>query len=236
MARTDRFIPGSYYYMVHYLDDDLLIPEVMTLRFTGTASGDEGEPLWLFEPSAQDAETPKGTPLGVTESQLHQVLDFSALLAVFQELQGFHPPEMMLGNKLRPEDVLRLHALIPRLGQFFADPKRHAQIGIRYTDDCIFLERTAGAVELHVYTHPLRAPFEDRELTAVLGRRGIPPKTDYLADRGRTRVLQYQLPSNVQQVAEICAELFATAYNITDSDELAFTLREDWSQPEKDQA
>jgi hypothetical protein len=192
--------------------------------------------MWLFRPSTQDEESPDATPLGLTEYQLSQVLDFAELFAVFGELQGFHPADQSLEKKLRPEEVLKLHALLPRLEEFLADLRCHAQIGIRYTDDCVFLERTGEAVELHAFTHPLRAPLEDRNFTAVLTRRGISASTDYLADRGRTRVLHYPRPRNAQQIAEICAEVFASAYSITGGDELVFTLRADWSRPNGDEA
>jgi len=216
--------------MVHYLDDDLLVPEVMTIRFTGETTDDEGKRLWMFQPSESPFADAEALPLGVPESQLNQVLDFVDLLAKLAELRGFHPPFVTPGNRLQPADVLKLFPVVTRLEQFLLGAEPHLHINIRYTDDSIFLDRTADAVELHVFTHPLRAPLEDKELVAVLTRSGITAKTDYLADKGRTRVLHFQLPRNVQLISEICAEIFAIPYGITDADDLVFKLRSDWSK------
>jgi len=220
--------------MVHYLDDDLLVPEVMTIRFTGETTDDEGERLWIFQPSGPAFEDSEALPLGLPESQLCQVLDFSDLLAKLGELRGFHPPLVTPGTKLRPEDVLKVFPVVSRLEQFLVGAEPHLHINIRYTDDGIFLDRTADAVELHAFTHPLRAPLEDKELVAVLNRRGIAAQTDYLADRGRTRVLHYELRRDVQLIAEICAEIFAITYGITDVDDLVFKLRSDWSKVDEE--
>jgi hypothetical protein len=233
MARPDALVPGSYYYMVHYVDEALHVPEVMTLQFMRVTAGDDGEQLWLFTPSDPGTESGEVMPLGVPESQLYSVLDFSGLLSALGALRGFHP-SITLGNKLDAPEVLKRFRIIEQLEQFTADPRRHLHVSIRYTDDGVFLKKTPDGMELHAFAHPLLAQPDDAELVAVLVRRGIQAKTDYLADEGRTRILEYRLPSDIPAIADICAEIFVMPYRITDADELLFKPRTDWLNPEDD--
>ena len=52
--------------------------------------------------------------------------------------------------------------------------------------------------------------------------RKIPAKVDYLADNGRTRVLNYELPRDSDFVAEACATILSEVYALSIGDELLF--------------
>lgn len=46
------------------------------------------------------------------------------------------------------------------------------------------------------------------------------PVTDYLADRGRTRVLEYRLPAEARSIADLCGAVLATVYQVAPADEV----------------
>jgi hypothetical protein len=50
--------------------------------------------------------------------------------------------------------------------------------------------------------------------------------TDYLADKGRTRVLKYEVPERTDAIAAVCAEILARAYGMSNGDELVMQVRE----------
>jgi hypothetical protein len=83
-----------------------------------------------------------------------------------------------------------------------------------------FLKKGGPELELHAFTHPLRAAQEDQRLVAVTQKRSVDPETDYLANKGRTRVLAYELPAQAAVIADVCAAILSSAYAISSADEL----------------
>jgi hypothetical protein len=228
VAHPDTLVVGSDYFLVHYFDEKLHVPCIMTLRYEGPENADDGERLWLFRQvdgaaASSDSEDSDSEPprIGLPDSQLYEVLDFDELLAVLNELRSVRPSLKRVRTVLRPAEVLQKHPLRARIDEFLNSPAQRAlDITVRFRDKAIFLKRMAEMVELHVFTHPLRAAREDNLLAAIMRDRNIPAKTDYLADEGRTRVLDYVLPAASDFVAEICAAILAEAYALSDDDEL----------------
>lgn len=76
MARPDSLIVGAIFFLVHYYDEDLLVPDIQTLEYWDRTTSDDGTDLWFFrEPSASvdpDADEPSLT--GFDESQLHELV------------------------------------------------------------------------------------------------------------------------------------------------------------------
>lgn len=46
---TIEFSPGKLYFMVQYIDSDLLVPVVQSVIFIGKNVDGEGEDLWYFQ-------------------------------------------------------------------------------------------------------------------------------------------------------------------------------------------
>jgi hypothetical protein len=71
--------------------------------------------------------------------------------------------------------------------------------------------------------HPLREPESEGRLMTLMRDREIAAYTDYLADRGRTRILRYQLPAEPKFVTALSAEILAAVYAMSAEDESVFS-------------
>jgi hypothetical protein len=79
--------------------------------------------------------------------------------------------------------------------------------------------------ELHFFTHPLRAPLENQRLTDLMNQCGLRARVDYLADKGRTRVLHYPAPAKIEMIVALVARVFVEVYQMQTDDELVFSLK-----------
>jgi hypothetical protein len=234
MARPDALIPATDFFLVHYYDKDLLVPGIQTLRYERRTTAEDGRDLWLFrepccngeQPKAEDEVNKSDLPLiGFDESQLDQLLDFDGLLAVLNELNAVRPRSTCMAvGLISLEQILSEHGVRERISDFFAPAASHSlHIQLRYTDNGLFLERSSTGVEIRLYTHPLLAPDADARLGGVMKDAGLAPHTDYLADRGRTRIVHYCVPAEPAIVAELCAKILAIGYEMRTDDEVRFS-------------
>lgn len=81
-----------------------------------------------------------------------------------------------------------------------------------------------GRRRLLLFTHPLRKQQENLRLNALLSKWSLTTDEDYLADKGRTRVLSASLPDDVGTIAKICAEVFTAVYQSAGDTELQFEV------------
>jgi hypothetical protein len=237
MARLDELMPGTDFFLVQYYDGNLLVPHIKTLRYEGRQTADDGTELWVFReprtelpPSDEEARIAEDrleetdTPLiGFSESTLCRLLNFDGLLAVMNELQAVRPRPGRSAENMTPEQVLEQHSLRERITEFLASsaPARlHLQV--RYTDSGLFLTKEAAGLEIRLYTRPLRAPEEDARLLAIMKDAGLPAHTNYFADRGRTRILAYRVPTELAALSMLSARILAVGYEMRTTDELQF--------------
>lgn len=219
----DALRVGGTYFIVHYYDDDLLIPDITTLQYQGADAEEDGTPMWLFSEGVPDSDgaTDEQTVIGIPESQLCSVLELEGLVTVLNELRGVLRGTPSVAEFLTEADVLGKYSLTIRIEEFLKSPVHHElKICIRYRDRCLFLKKHADVVALDLFMHPMRSIDENERFDRLMGERGAHPVTDYLADRGRTRVLEYRLPAEAQPIADLCGAVLATVYQVAPSDEV----------------
>lgn len=77
MAHPDSLTVGKDYFLVHYYDNDLLVPGISTLQYQGTVETEDGEQLWSFcTPDYSGDAAEEGDddiPVGFNESQLYEI-------------------------------------------------------------------------------------------------------------------------------------------------------------------
>ncbi len=226
MANPRTLIPGATFFRVSYFDDDLLIPDVQTLIFDAKHTDDSGEDLWVFREPGEEESEEQGEVIrvGFGESDLYQLLNYAELTRVIGELQqvieASTAQAQAPSSRLAPD----LASIEQNIREWEAQQKRSLHIAARYTDDGLFVQLKDGRRRLLLFTHPLRKQQEDLRLNAFLSKWSLTPDEDYLADKGRTRVLSANLPSDINIVAKICAEMFTAVYQSAGDTELKFEI------------
>ena len=79
------------------------------------------------------------------------------------------------------------------------------------------------AIGPEIAKHPLLDPAEEQKIIAFFGARGAKAQVDYLADKGRTRILEFPLPADAASIARICGGLLTGAYAMRADDLLRYT-------------
>lgn len=226
MANPRTLIPGSTFFRVVYFDDDLLLPVVQTLIFDSKHTDDSGEDLWVFREPGKTEAAGQGevVRLGFGERDLHQILDHAGLMTVIGELQRVMAAAAP--KRLEPPSVFApdLASIERNIREWDKKQKRSLHIAARYTDDGVFVQMKNGRRRLLVFTHPLRKAEEDLRMSALLSKWKLSADEDYLADKGRTRVLSASLPDDMRTIAEICAEMFTEVYQSDGDTELQFEI------------
>lgn len=211
--------------MLGYLDDDLLVPAITALRYMGEGALDE-QKVWRFEMyEAEPGQFPEKEVLVLKDSQLWQVLDLHGLLVRLQELTHFHPfqavpppsPPIAL-------DASALNSLAPEITRLIADSSQESvTITIRFTDDGFSIGRSRlGGLAANFFTHPLLDRREEEKILDFFSGRGVRPHVDYLASKGRTRVLEFQLPNDGESIIQICRALLTEVFAMRSDDELSY--------------
>lgn len=227
MAHPDSLVIGCDYFVVHYYDEELLVPSVMTLRYVGCVADDDGNPEWTFcephnldDPLAADSE-----PLiAFDEDHLFEVLHLEEVIEKLNEVRQVRPNSVPpLPARLDKDQLLARSPLAKWVHEFLAAAhSSKLQVSVRYLDRALFLEKKAGALRLQLFVHPLRAAAQQARLNVFFRGRDLAPVTDYPADRGRTRILEYELPASAAEVTDLAAALMVDVWQITERDELKF--------------
>jgi len=196
MAHPDSFVAGAIFFLVHYYDEELLFPSIQTLEYESRATADDGTALWIFrEPNGtQDAETDEPDGIAFAESQLYELLDFDGLLRVIREQQVGEGKSRIRGAHIAPDELLKKYGMRERVAAFLSSEASSLSLEVRYTDDGMFIEKTADGAEFHFFTHPLRYSEQNSRMNGLLESKAWTPREDYLADKGRTRVLSIPCP------------------------------------------
>jgi hypothetical protein len=211
--------------MVGYLDNDLLVPSVDTLLFIGEDTSEETR-MWRFQFPERDADgKPSGTELLLPDDQLYQVVDLPGLQRILGEVATLHPLKALADPSARASPKTpTLNSLVPEIQKFLSGPPSGSvTITIKFTDDGFSLSRgNDGGVEAHFFTHPRLDAAEEEKVLALFMSMGIHPQVDYLADKGRTRVLQFTMPRNMESIVEICRILLTDVYAMRSDDTLVY--------------
>ncbi len=233
MARPDSLIPGNCYLLVHYYDDDLLVPDIQTYIFTEKIVDDDGRDLWLFsepvstatpEDASEEADAPMILAIGA--EQLYAMLDIRALGKLLSELYDLHP--------IVSADISDTSSQPGRPRADFSDLAREIgvllnsedywalTITILYTDDGFSLGRRDGQSDASFHIHWKINPEKEQKIRALFEGMCIDPKGDYLANKGRVRMLSYPLPPEETAMVDVAVRVLNEVYGIRESDELKF--------------
>lgn len=226
MARPETLIPGNCYFSVHCYDNDLLLPMIDTLVYVGQEiDPDEGR-LWLFKepesppsPDEQDLDPEPPALVGFSDKQLHEIVDFDGVVQRLCEIAADHPLKpvpKLAGEPATDEDF---ESVPGEVGRFLKDPECVGlTMTIRFTDDGLSLSRRANGVGMDFFAHPRLDPDEDSKILSLFADIGVQPVVDYLCDGGRTRVLQFPIPSDPDAIVALCRRVLAEVYSMRRGD------------------
>lgn len=200
MARPRELVPGNCYFTVFYYDTDLLLPCVQTLVYRRVDELEDGERAWVFE------EGDDSIPCGFRDDQLYQVLDLDGLRRALAGLAPDHPLSA-------PSEAASPVGMDEAVGREL------------FTDDALSLQkRHDGGLEIGFFTHP-RCDDEDERLLRLFAEDHVAPHVDYLADRGRTRVLEFALRfAALDDVVDLCGRVFTDIHAMREDDTLTFHM------------
>lgn len=91
---------------------------------------------------------------------------------------------------------------------------------IRFTDDGLLLGRREGGYEMGFIPHPRRDSDEAGTLLSLFAGLGVQPHVDCLANGGRTRVLEFSIPSEHESIVGLCRRVLAEVYSMRRGDVL----------------
>jgi hypothetical protein len=230
MARPETLIPGNCYFSVGFYDNDLLLSMIDTLVYVGQETDQDERRLWLFKepdsPPSPEEQDPSSEPpalIGFSDKQLHEIVDFDGLMHRLREIAVDHPlkpiPEPAI-DSATDEDF---ESLPGEVAKFLNDPECVSlTMTIRFTDDGLSLGRREGGYEMGFFRHPRRDPDEAGKLLSLFASIGVQPHVDYLADGGRTRVLEFSIPSEHESIVDLCRRARAEVYSMRRGDVLDY--------------
>ncbi len=238
MAHPESLISGNCYFLVNYFDSDLLLPSIHTLVYLYSEKSDDNRELWIFEepcsiapqdeaeePDDSDGEAEQPIQVAFDEDNLYQVLDFQGLLKKLNEVAGFHPlhPTKPVATCIGISDAVSTD-LRQQIEKFLAEETYVSiSITIRFTDDGFSLgRRREGGFEIGFFPKPKIDPDEERRIRKIFEKIGVCPHEDYLADKGRTRILEFSIPDNSSYIMNLCDQILTDAYSIRTKDSLKY--------------
>ena len=235
MARPETLIPGNCYFSVGFYDNDLVLPMIDTLVYVGQSKHPDHGRMWLFKQpdalpnSEQDRTADEGPGLiAFSDRQLHEIVDFSGLIQRIREIAVDHPLRPVPELASTPTGVDEFESLGPEIAKFLDSPEYVSlTTTIRFTDDGLSLGRREGGYGIHFFVHPRHDPTEDSRILSLFASMGVQPLEDYVCDRGRTRVLQFPIPSERDAIEQLCRRVLTEVYSMRRGDTLNYHLVRD---------
>jgi hypothetical protein len=230
MARPESLIPGNCYFSVHFYDNDLRLPMIDTLVYVGQEIDQDEGRLWLFKepespssPDEQDVAPEPPALIGFSDKQLHDIVDFDGLIQRLREIAADHPLKPISQPAAEPATDEDFESVPGEVGRFLNDPECVSlTMTIRFTDDGLSLGRREGRYEMGFFPHPRRDPDEAGKLLSLFAGLGVQPHVDYLANGGRTRVLEFSIPSEHESIVGLCRRVLAEVYSMRRGDVLDY--------------
>ena len=230
MARPETLIPGNCYFSVGFYDNDLVLPMIDTLVYVGQETDQDEGRLWLFKepesPSSHDEQDPLPEPpalIRFSDSQFDEIVDFDGLMQRLREIAVDHPLKPVAQTVEEPATVEDFHTLSPEVARFLNDAECvSVTMTIRFTDDGLSLGRREGGYEMGFFAHPRQDPHEATRILTLFADIGVQPHVDYLCDRGRTRVLEFSIPSDQESIVHLCRRVLAEVYSMRRGDVLEY--------------
>jgi hypothetical protein len=230
MARPETLIPGNCYFSVHFYDNDLLLPMIDTLVYVGQESDQDEGRLWLFRepespPSPEEQEVDPEAPalIGFSDKQLHEIVDFDGLIQRLREIAADDPLKPVSPPVAQPATDEDFQSLAEEVERFLNDPECVSlTMTIRFTNDGLSLGRRESGYEMGFFLHPRRDPDGAGKLRSLFAGISVQPRVDYLADGGRTRRLEFSIPSEHEPIVHLCRRVLREVYSMRRGDVLEY--------------
>ena len=221
MARPEELVPGNCYFSVAYHDEELLFPDVTTLRYLR-----HGDDVWIFENLAdQDDADAEPALLSVPDDQLYSILDFPMLIAELQVIAVDHPLNLPVSQELADPPDGTFGDLDAQIARFVQDAEcASLATTIRYTDDACSLDRRPeGGFALSIVLRARVEAEREQRVRTLFADLDMRPHTDRLADRGRMRVLAFAIPAG-HDPGTLCRRVLTEVYAMRAGDTLVYAL------------
>jgi hypothetical protein len=231
MARPETPVPGNCYFSVGFYDNDLVLPMIDTLVYVGQSDHDsEHGRMWLFKqpdasPNSEQDGTADDAPalIAFSDKQLHEIVAFSGLIQRIREVAADHPLQPIPNLAADPATAEDFDTLEPEIAKFLNSREYVSlTITIRFTDDGLSLGRRDEAYDIDFFAHPRQDPDEDSRILSFFASVGVQPLVDYFCDRGRTRVLQFPIPSDQDVIVRPCRRVLTEVYSMRRGDGLDY--------------
>lgn len=229
MARPETLVAGNCYFSVGFYDRDLLLPMIDTLVYVGQEDDSENGRMWLFkQPESASAPDEVGSPepptmVAFSDSQLHEIVDFDGLVERLREVAIDHPLKSPPKVAAEPASTEDFASVAGEVSRFLDDPEFvSVTITIRFTDDGLSLSRSDVGYDMGFFTHTRRDPNEDNKILSLFGSIGVQPAVDYFCNGGRTRVLNFPIPSERDSIVDLCRRVLTEVYAMRRGDLLDY--------------
>lgn len=224
MARPETLVPGNCYFRVWYYDKDALLPIIETFVYVREVTHpDTGRRAWLFK--EPDGDVPEGEEPQpgeyqlVDDAQLGSMLDFDALARRLREIASLHPVHPLPIVAVEPPTDAEFTPIPGAVDRALDDPEcLSVTLTIRYGGGALSVEREPDSCRISLVTEPRLDPEEDARVFAFFGGLGQTPVTDYLANRGRARILHFRVPPERNAIVGLCRRVFTEVYDIRKGD------------------
>lgn len=157
--------------------------------------------------------------IGFSDRQLHEIVDFDGLMQRLREIAADHPLKplpKLAGEPATDEDF---QSVSEEVESFLNDPECVSlTMTIRFTDDGLSLGRREGGYEMGFFPHPRRDPDEAGKLLSLFAGLCVQPHVDYLANGGRTRVLEFAIPGEHESIVGLCKRVLVEVYSMRRGD------------------
>lgn len=206
-------------------------PVIDTLVFVGSEDDEEGVRQWLFEDPPRiirSGSDPDGDRIfhAFRDEQLSLILDFPGLQRALRDAAPDHVRVETDGEQESKASEPDLAGLLDQVAHFLRS-RQYAflAIGIRYTGLGLSLMRRADdGLDLVVFLESRIWPEHESRARAVFESAGLTPREDYLANRGRVRILGGRVPPRADVLAEVCGRFVIEVFEMRSDDTLEYKL------------
>jgi hypothetical protein len=238
MARPEELVRGNCYFKVTYYDDKLILPSIDTMVFVEEHQDPEEGRLWIFrEPpspvpaSAIEAGAPEEDEpifVGFSDNQLHEVLDFDALLITLAAVAPDHPIDKTIAPVTLGVAEQEAAKLQPAIEAFLADDRVYA-VGatICFTNDGVHLSHeNDGTLSMTFYVQSPAPPDQGARIIQFFRDRGVEAHCDRFGNGRRTRILAFATPRDAAEIATVFEQVLRDVFRMRSTDTLRISFTE----------
>ena len=159
---------------------------------------------------------------------LYRIVELTELLNNLKELEGLHPIveddrnitdnpiELTTANIEQLRD--QVHMMLDN------DEYRSLTTTIKYRDDGFSISKNKDALKFDFSISWIKHPEREKLIRTIFAELSITPHTDYLAQHGRIRILDYPFPADTSEILRISIRLFTDIYKIKSNETLEYHL------------